>query len=69
MSRTISVTELSTRMAWGLGEMADLIGVSERFLRNEIKRGKLVVVKRGKRVLVPASSLDDYLRPEQRGTV
>jgi excisionase family DNA binding protein len=56
-------------MAWGLGEAAGLIGVSERFLRNEIKRGKLAVVKRGKRVLVPAASLDDYLRPEQRGTV
>jgi excisionase family DNA binding protein len=59
MSRTTSVTE---RMAWGLGEMAGLIGVSERFLRNEIKRGKLAVVKRGKRVLVPASSLANYLK-------
>lgn len=69
MSRTINVTEQTGRMAWGLGEAAGLIGVSERFLRNEIKRGKLAVVKRGKRVLVPAASLDDYLRPEQRGTV
>ena len=62
MSSLINVTERGTRLAWGLAETASLIGVSERFLRNEIKRGKLVVIKKGKRVLVPASSLADYLK-------
>jgi excisionase family DNA binding protein len=62
MSSTISVTDGRVRIAWSLGEAAGLLGVSERFLWNEVRRGKLAVVKRGRRVLVPVSSLDDYLR-------
>ncbi len=69
MSITTSVTHSDRRLAWSLREAAQSLGVSERFLRNEIQRGKLMVVKRGKRVLIPAASLDDYLRPEQRSTV
>ena len=64
MSRSISVTETNGRLACSIGEAAGLLGVSERFLRNEVRRGKLTVVKRGRRkVLVPMSSLNEYLRP------
>lgn len=66
MSRLTSVTDGSVhRKAWSLGESARLIGASERFLRNEVRRGNLKVVRRGRRVFVPASSLDDYLRAGQ----
>lgn len=69
MSRSISVTEDSSRMAWSLGEVAGLLGVSERFLRNEVRSGKLEVVRRGRRrVLVPTSSLQNYLRPDRTAT-
>ena len=69
MSIPINVTDQSKRMAWSLGEVAVLLGVSERFLRNEVQSGKLEVVRRGRRrVLVPASSLENYLRPNRTAT-
>ena len=69
MSRLINVTEQSRRMAWSLREVAGLLGVSERFLRNEVRSGKLVVVRRGRRrLLVPTSSLENYLRPDESST-
>jgi excisionase family DNA binding protein len=69
MSMSISVTDQNNRMAWSLGEVAGLLGVSERFLRNEVRAGKLEVVRRGRRrVLVPASSLENYLRPDRTPT-
>jgi excisionase family DNA binding protein len=63
MSRSISITE-SGRLAWSLREAAEALGVSERFLRNEIRRGKLGAIKRGRRVLVRAETLDRYLRDD-----
>jgi excisionase family DNA binding protein len=69
MSIPINVTDQSKRMAWSLGEVAGLLGVSERFLRDEVKSGKLEVVRRGRRrVLVPASSLENYLRIDRTPT-
>jgi excisionase family DNA binding protein len=69
MSMSINVTDQNNRMAWSLGEVAGLLGVSERFLRNEVRSGKLEVVRRGRRrVLVPASSLENYLRPDTNAT-
>lgn len=63
MSRSISITG-NSRLAWSLREAAEALGVSERFLRNEIRRGKLVAIKRGRRVLVLAETLDRYLRDD-----
>jgi len=62
MSMETSVTDSPRRKAWSLREAADLIGASERFLRNEVRRGHLRVIRRSRRVFVPAASLDDYLR-------
>jgi excisionase family DNA binding protein len=63
MSRSISITQ-NSRLAWSLREAAEALGVSERFLRNEIRRGKLCAIKRGRRVLVRAETLDLYLRDD-----
>jgi excisionase family DNA binding protein len=62
MSIPISITR--QRLAWGLDEAAESIGVSKRFLWNEIRRGKLGAIKRGRRVLIHADALDRYLRDE-----
>ncbi len=61
MSRQISLTA-DGRLAWSLREAAGALGVSERFLRNEIRRGRLGAIKRGRRVLIRAETLDRYLR-------
>jgi excisionase family DNA binding protein len=61
MSRPISITA-NRRLAWSLREAAEAMGVSERFLRNEIHRGTLNVIKRGRRVLIRPDTLDRYLR-------
>jgi len=63
MSRTISITR-EGRLAWSLREAAQAVGVSERFLRNEIRRGRLGAIKRGRRVLIRPDSLDHYLRDD-----
>jgi excisionase family DNA binding protein len=63
MSRSTSLTQ-NSRLAWSLREAAEALGVSERFLRNEIRRGKLGAIKRGRRVLVRAETLDRYLRDD-----
>jgi excisionase family DNA binding protein len=63
MSRSISITG-NARLAWSLREAAEALGVSERFLRNEIRRGRLGAIKRGRRVLVRAETLDRYLRDD-----
>jgi excisionase family DNA binding protein len=63
MSRKISLTT-DVRLAWSLREAAEAIGVSERFLRNEIRRGRLGAIKRGRRVLIRSDTLDRYLRDD-----
>lgn len=63
MSRSISITAAG-RLAWSLREAAEALGVSERFLRNEIRRGRLGAIKRGRRVLIRAETLDRYLRDD-----
>jgi hypothetical protein len=64
MSRSISVTEKQGRYAWSLREVGELVGASERFLRNEVRRGNLKIVRRSRRVFVTAQSLADYLHQE-----
>ena len=63
MSSTISITR-EDRLAWSLREAAQALGVSERFLRNEIHRGRLGAIKRGRRVLIRTETLDRYLRDD-----
>lgn len=43
-------------------EAAERIGVSRYILREEMKRGKLLGLKVGRRVLVPETALETYLK-------
>ncbi|MGA7869388.1 MAG: helix-turn-helix domain-containing protein [Candidatus Binatus sp.] len=49
------------RRAFGVAEIADSLGVSEGFVRLEINRGHLPIIRAGRRVLISASELEKYL--------
>jgi hypothetical protein len=66
MQMNISVTE-SIRIAWSLADIAERTGLSENFLRYEVKRGILNVRKFGRRVLVTSAELQRYLNTGSEG--
>lgn len=49
------------RVAWSIAEIAEATGLSEGYLRNEVKRGALPVKKFGRRILVLEEDLKSYL--------
>jgi excisionase family DNA binding protein len=49
------------RLAYGLGEVAGMLGVSASFMRLEVARGRLGVFHLGKRTLISREALDEYL--------
>jgi excisionase family DNA binding protein len=49
------------RMAWSLAEISEATGLSEGYLRGEVKRGALPVKKFGRRVLVLDEDLRTYM--------
>ncbi len=49
------------RLAYALGDAAAMIGVSKNHLWNEYKRGKLRLIKSGRRTLVTDVELRRYL--------
>jgi excisionase family DNA binding protein len=49
------------RLTYGIKEVAESLGVSEAFIRLEIDRKHLQVIRAGRRVLVIKSSFDEYI--------
>jgi len=49
------------RRAWGVVEVATLLGVSPAFIRLEIQRGKIATLRIGRRVLIASATLDAYI--------
>jgi excisionase family DNA binding protein len=49
------------KIAYGIPELAAAWGVSEGFLRLEIRRGKLNFFRAGRRLLIPKEDLDRYM--------
>lgn len=66
MQITSSVTK-RTRITWSITEIAEAMGVSENFLRYEVKRGNLLTRKFGRRVLVKDDDLRQYLENGSKG--
>ena len=56
---TTGITQ--TKIAWSLAEISEAIGLSQGFLRNEVRRGNLLTKKFGRRVLVMDGELRRYL--------
>jgi hypothetical protein len=50
------------RIAYGIRELAEAIGVSPEFIRLEIERGKLETFYAGRRLLITAKSFEDYVK-------
>jgi hypothetical protein len=50
------------RIAYGIRELAEAIGVSPEFIRLEIERGKLETFYAGRRLLITAKSFEDYVQ-------
>jgi excisionase family DNA binding protein len=51
----------SDRLAFGVIELADALGVCSNFVRLEISRGNLRALKRGRRLLIPRVAVEAYL--------
>lgn len=47
--------------AWSVEEAAEFAGIGRTFAYREIKAGRLRVIRRGRRVIVPDSSLRAYI--------
>lgn len=62
----INVTERN-RIAWSLADISLVTGLSENFLRGEIKRGNLRARKFGRRVLVTNEDLQKYIETGSTG--
>jgi hypothetical protein len=53
--------QIHTKLGWGLAELAESLGVSIAFLRNEQRAGRLPVKRFGRRVIVTSDDLKLYL--------
>ncbi len=62
----IEATETSNLVSMGVAKASQVSGLSKPFIRLEIKRGKLPVVRPGnsRRVLILMSDFIDYLKGE-----
>lgn len=49
------------KIAWSLADISESTGLSIGFLRNDVRRGALVVRRFGRRVLVLEEDLKEYL--------
>jgi len=57
--------EAIERLAFGLSEVAQMLGVSPSFMRLEVARGRLGVFRLGKRTLITRQTLERYLAEHQ----
>lgn len=65
MDRIESVTS-RRKLALGLRDAAESVGVSVPFLRLEISRGRLKPARLGRRIVIPESELKRYLAAGMR---
>lgn len=52
-----------TRLAYGVPEVAAMIGTSPGFVRLEIARKRLAALRRGRRLLIAREEIDRYISP------
>jgi excisionase family DNA binding protein len=50
-----------TRLAYGVQELAQRLGVSPSFVRLEIERGRLNSIRAGRRLLITQTEIERYL--------
>lgn len=57
----LGTVKSAQKMAYTPAEVAELIGVPEWTVRNAIRKGQIRVVKIGRRQVIPADALDEFL--------
>ena len=57
------------KLAYGMDEAAQMLGVSSTQIRSWIRQGKLRVVRAGRRVLIRREVLEEFLRDLEEGRV
>lgn len=68
MKVTEYVSPTLDRIAFGIKETAQRLGVSSAFLRLEISRGNLNTIRLGRRVLITGPELERYLNAGKEET-
>jgi excisionase family DNA binding protein len=58
---SLSPRESPDRLAYGVQELAQRLGVSPSFVRLEIERGRLNSVRAGRRLLITRTEIERYL--------
>ena len=53
--------QVQPRICYRLGEAAKMLGLSDRFLRNEIRAKRLVAVRFTRAILIEATAIDEWL--------
>ncbi len=61
------IKEGINKLAYSLEEVAQMLGVSIGHLRNENARGKLNLLKSGRRTLITATEINRYLAELEEG--
>lgn len=62
MSQPATVpTPTLKRLSYSIDEVAAMTGLSPRFVRTEVWAGRLRSIKAGRRVLIPARAIEEYL--------
>jgi len=59
-SRRVTKRAVLPRLAYGIDEVANSLGVSAGFVRLEIGRNRFVTLRVGRRVLITKASFDAY---------
>ena len=57
------------KKAYSVSEAADVLGVSQWLVREAIRRGEIRCTRIGKRIIIPATAIDQFLAlPNDQGT-
>ena len=56
------------KKAYSVSEAADVLGVSQWLVREAIRRGEIRCTRIGKRIIIPAAAIDQFLSlPDDQG--
>ncbi len=57
------------KKAYSVSEAAEVLGVSQWLVREAIRRGEISCTRIGKRIIIPAATIDQFLAvPDDQGT-
>lgn len=57
------------RLAYSVSEAAFILGIGRSFLYEELRQGRIKSIRRGRRRLILAAALTEYLEEREKGGV